>query len=429
MSHSDTMKFPHAILLQPLLLVIFIPALYSFVSATEQTSQKKEHECGPNALWFLGHCFCEPGWIDETHSNPNQYDDTIDDETHMHLPAHLAESYDLKSLHTHKRPKCTKPLLEIGDCVCERDKPNDRSFLKDPNWMHPEGVRCQSLCHICELGVITSNITQWADLESDTGAQIPYFREWLPPLLKPQNRNDENHIYKRLGETSAGFEGFKALEGRNFGSAIEFACGPYTQTRHIMERVNITLDSIHLSDPIQDQYVTIEGCTYFQKNAFEVNKRKYPTVLHNLATEDWGKWARQERIEKNDPAHLTFDTVIFVNSLPYHKDAVETLTTLFEATKPGGLLIFSDRWYENWISSSTCGAFAFNVNPVQVSKLMIYHFLSKFHGEPFLSFQPTFEQQHASEWHCFGQVVDFEPGMYVAVTKLQHNHTHSHSKQ
>jgi hypothetical protein len=58
-----------------------------------------------------------------------------------------------------------------------------------------------------ELGVPRSNMAQWKDLESETGVQLPYFREWLPKTLQPGGRTDANHIIKRLGETSAGFQG------------------------------------------------------------------------------------------------------------------------------------------------------------------------------------------------------------------------------
>ena len=140
--------------------------LFSLAIATAFTTRDQDQEvCGPNTLRFLGHCFCEPGWIDATYNNMNP-NDAIDNETHLHLPQHLERSYDIKSLHIHKRPKCTKPLLQMGDCDCEKNKHDGQ---KDPYWLHPKGSRCHSLCHMCVLGVITANATQWAQLESEAG--------------------------------------------------------------------------------------------------------------------------------------------------------------------------------------------------------------------------------------------------------------------
>lgn len=408
---------PKYLRLEVLLLLI---ALTAFGDEWEQLLQKQleerqhyhqhhqnlDRDCGPNAFSFFDKCFCEPGW--EGASPPKE---PIEHD----FPPHLLKEYECDSI-----PKrglhitCTKPILQVADCLCE---PNliDRSFLRDPNWHHPQGFRCQNLCRMNdEVGVIYGDLEKWEQDEAESGIQIQYYKQYLPRLLEPGGR-ENNHVVLRLDELSGGFEDFKALDGINLGHTIEFGCGPYTQVRNIMERVNVTLESLVLSDPIIDLYKKIEGTTY-QNGSFTVNGKAYPVSFNNLTTEEWGKQVRRERSMRQDHNYSTFDTVVFMNALIYSQDAVQLLTTLYDALKPGGLLIFMDRWFENWVTSSTCGAFSFEVNVVQVGKPLIFQFLSRFSDRPFFSLLPTEQMKHSSEVNC-GDIVDFEPGMFVAVRK------------
>ena len=49
-----------------------------------------------------------------------------------------------------------------------------------------------------------------------------------------------------------------------------------------------------------------------------------------------------------------FDTVIVMNVLVYSRNAFEFLETLYRTLKPGGLLIFHDRYFDDPVKSSRC---------------------------------------------------------------------------
>jgi hypothetical protein len=185
--------------------------------------------------------------------------------------------------------------------------------------------------------------------------------------------------------------------------------------RNIIERVNVTMKTITLLDPILDLYKEIKGTTYYNGD-YVVNQTKYPTTFIQRTIESWGHDMRKERIARRDTSYMTFDTVVFMNAMIYSLEATQLLTTLYESLKPGGLLIFMDRWFENWVTSSTCPLWSFEIMGVQVGKPLVFQFLSKFDHQPYFSLEPTLQQKSMSLVHC-GKIVDEEPGMYLAVRK------------
>ena len=58
--------------------------------------------CKKNEVNFLNKCYCEPGWESKTVG-------TLD---------------------------CSQPIIENGDCECERND-IERKFLKNESWFHP----------------------------------------------------------------------------------------------------------------------------------------------------------------------------------------------------------------------------------------------------------------------------------------------------
>ena len=75
------------------------------------------------------------------------------------------------------------------------------------------------------------------------------------------------------------------------------------QVRNILERVNATLDSVYLSDPLLEAYKKIPGTTY-RDGSYEVNGRKYPVQFNNQTAEEWGRMARHARASVGDKTHL-----------------------------------------------------------------------------------------------------------------------------
>ncbi len=167
-----------------------------------------------------------------------------------------------------------------------------------------------------------------------------------------------------------------------------------------MERVNVTVKSATLVDPQINVYKNINGCSYKSGQLLNLN-----TTLISRTTEEI----------KDSLATHGYDTLIHMNVLVYVRDAFVYLETLYRVLKPGGLLLFHERWFENSVVSSTCKTAGFDINIVQVSRKVLDHFLSFFEREPFFSEEQTkYMISRSKEW-C--QWRDDELGYFAVVRK------------
>ena len=110
------------------------------------------------------------------------------------------------------------------------------------------------------------------------------------------------------------------------------------------QHVNVGITNVTFVEPLLEHFLTIPGCSY-GSGRLVVKGVSYDTTLSNLTVEEFGR---------QRPAHQQYDTVIVMNVLVYARDAFEFLETVYHSLKPGGLLLFHDRWFEDSIKSSTC---------------------------------------------------------------------------
>lgn len=215
-------------------------------------------------------------------------------------------------------------------------------------------------------------------------------------------KNPNTHLKARLDEFDEGYKKFTYLNGMKFGDVIELGCGGYTQTRNVMERINASINSITLVDPQLNIYKTIAGCSYASGSLLNLK-----TTLHSATTEEIADSLATE----------SFDTVIHMNVLVYVRDAFKYLETMYRILKPGGMLLFHERWFDNPVVSSTCRTAGFDINIIQVTKKLLEHFLSFFDKEPYYSEEQTkYMISRSKEW-CNWK--DDETAFFVAVRKKQ----------
>jgi hypothetical protein len=300
---------------------------------------------------------------------------------------------------------CSIPVLSISNCQCEPTNP-DRSFLTNFSWylnddMSEKGIRCTNLCRSnSQVGVPFSIAQEWSD--NNFWKQLSFYKK---ELTIASERRRHNHLRERLDEFVSGFNNWTYLEGMHLGNVVEFGAGGYTQLRNIMENVNIKVDSVVLVDPRINDYKTIPACTY-GSGQFMVNGISYHTELSTSPVEVF---------DTDKPARRQFDTVICMNVLVYAQNAYKFLETLYKSVKPGGLLIFHDRWFDNVPKSSTCKMAGFLVNILEVKKVVLDHFLSFFDDKPFLSTNQTHNQMRRSRDWCLN--LDKEQGYWAALRK------------
>lgn len=309
-------------------------------------------------ILFLGKCFCEAGWEGES---------------------------------------CDKPILKNGDCEC----PEDRLWLKNfsrgsDEHVHKQGYRCEALCRWNkEVGCPRTVKDEWE--WNQVGKQLRFYNNDLPR----KRRNTD--MRGRLDEFAEAYQNFYAINHTDLGEVIEFGCGGFTQFRHILEYVSVTVKSVTLVDPLIDKYMKIPGCSYASGSVLG-----YPTKLHNFTVEEYGK---------SSFASHQYDTVIDMNVLLYAKDAFQFLTTLYKSVKLGGYLIFHERWFDNPAQSSKCKTAGFGINVVQVAKPLLDHFLSFFSTEPYFNTNQTKNQVMRSRDWCRG--LDDERSYWIIVRKVK----------
>jgi SAM-dependent methyltransferase len=268
--------------------------------------------------------------------------------------------------------------------------------------MGEEGIRCTSLCKSNrQIGAPRSIPAEW--LDNNNWKQAGFYKK---ELTIASERRRHNHLIERLDEFGEGFEQWHFLNDTDLGHVIEFGAGGYTQTRNILERTHgITLSSVTLIDPLIHFYQKIKSCSFESGKLAFAGRVFENTTLIESTVEAWGK------------AHtgLTYDTVICMNVLVYAKDAFRFLETLLAALKPGGLLLFHDRWFDDPSISSGCKMSGFMTNVLQVRKPLLDHFLTFLDFQlpkTFLSTKQTSRQAFRSKSWCPNR--DNERGFWAA---------------
>tara|TARA_B110000090_G_C13368567_1_gene441056 strand:- start:740 stop:1927 length:1188 start_codon:yes stop_codon:yes gene_type:complete len=394
------MRLRKKLVLVPLLILLFT-TFSQKIGSGEAADCKIEL----NEISFMGKCFCKPGW---------------------------ESSADRPSL------KCDKPLLEHGNCQCglmKRLKSGDTEIVKYKNpadhnkyldtveaLNEPEHLRCYHLCRYnSEIGMPISHPAEWKD--NLYWKQIGFYTKELR-LCSLNIRH--THMRGRLDEFADSFSNFEFLKKeKTLGNVIEFGAGGYTQLRNMLEHQNITIDKVTLVDPLLTNYARLEGCSYADGNLI-IKGKPYETKLINTSVEVFGHdFLGPDVLLKKSLSYapenvILYDTVVVMNVLVYSRNAFEFLETVYRSLKPGGLLIFHDRWFDDVMPierSTRCKMSGFLQHMIQVRKDFLQYFL----GEEFFE-QAPYHNSTRNEHQLFRMRewcpnMDDERAYFVALRK------------
>lgn len=197
------------------------------------------------------------------------------------------------------------------------------------------------------------------------------------------------------------FANYAPIRGLAFRRGIELGCGPFTNTRFILEQCNI--NEIYLLDPLLQDYLNHPFCRYWGsrlggslKDFTRLNVlRRRKQVLRNLKNAHrigglMGKQVYLESlpIEMYKP-NVTFDLVVMVNVIEHCQDAEVIFKKILEFLDPGGIFIFADKLYRAEEVQRLSSILYDAGHPLRIDRSVIddflnQHFDSLMHAEYFV---------------------------------------------
>ncbi len=212
---------------------------------------------------------------------------------------------------------------------------------------------------------------------------------WKTPSPKCGDYNDACHFHPRYGVgvvREGGWQGAKqgegrtksdrqdehakyfanwgslVVEGHELGDVLEIGCGPFTNTRTLLEKTGLTPRSITLVDPLIDEYMKTNPACAYKNGSLAGHKTFFVSV----------------GAETFDPAGRQYDTVILVNMIEHVKNAFVAYQKALKAVRTGGLVVFHERFWQRYSGRGTYSKTEFDLHPIRLNLLFAHTFSAQF---------------------------------------------------
>lgn len=216
---------------------------------------------------------------------------------------------------------------------------------------------CAYLCYAHPLtGVAVIPFSIWK------AAQVAEAKAW---------NGHTGSAYDVSTEHIEGFEKYSILNGFYLGDVIEVGAGPWTQTRAILDSIksenNVKSFTIH--EPLAEFYKrNTPACAYKSGKLAKIDgsgNYAFPVTILG------------ERGETLTDKHVQYDTLVAMNVIEHVQNAYEYLEGLYKTIKPGGLLIFHERFFENPVDGDkVLGRNLYH--PIRITRFILDIFLQQF---------------------------------------------------
>ena len=220
---------------------------------------------------------------------------------------------------------------------------------KDVNIFHEQKAEkllstTNDKCFLQNGQIIEVSINRWNE------AQSYEEKTWMINGISENDDRNYEHLIR--------FDNYSSINFKNFTSFIELGCGPFTNTRLIIDRISINCD-IYLLDPLIDIYKNHPNCTY--KNNILSNK-KVNTIKSSI-----------EILEENK----RYDCVLMNNVLEHCYNIDIIFDKILKIINNNGFLIFSDVCFLKSSIAELCENIYDAGHPIKISKDYIDLFLNK----------------------------------------------------
>ena len=174
----------------------------------------------------------------------------------------------------------------------------------------------------------------------------------------------------------------------SLGKTVEVGCGPWTQLRSILStRTELTMTSVTLLDPNIDYYKAYSEV--FKGGRFRPTPAgaDYPVRLIAAGGE-----------ALNGTEHFeAYDTLVMMNVVEHVMDAVTLFNNIYDALKPGGMLVFHEKHmdHEKGRDAPCVRGEVPTLHPIRIKAAFLCAFADMF--EPIMfNDKPTDEMRRAS---------------------------------
>lgn len=168
----------------------------------------------------------------------------------------------------------------------------------------------------------------------------------------------------RIETHQIGYNMFAALGDVDFGHLLEVGAGPFTQTKGVLEKVpQAKVASLTFFDPSMATYLaSVRGCSYSTGKLKRYKQEGY--------------WPYEVKTTGSMPKGQ-YDTVVAFNVITHVSNGYKWLEDLYNSVKPGGLLLFSDYFFDGTDENFWYVPDAY-YHPVRPFRRVYEHFLTRF---------------------------------------------------
>jgi SAM-dependent methyltransferase len=212
----------------------------------------------------------------------------------------------------------------------------------------------------------------------------------VPETIWNAAQEQEGAVWKSIGgnndramEHITAFDMYKDVANKQLGDVIEVGSGPWTQSRFLLKtlpEVESTIKSFTVYEPGANFYIAnVRTCAYKNGKTLEAadGKRHFDFPLHIIGTGGESLLTHPKQ----------YDTLVSINVIEHVQNAYSYLTGLHAALKPGGLLIFHDRYFDD-PNEGNCVLGVNHYHPIRITRLVLDLFLEHF-DEIYRNTQPT----------------------------------------
>lgn len=227
--------------------------------------------------------------------------------------------------------------------------------------------------YLSEHGVVQVDRGRWAEAQA-------YERDtWMCDQLGASDDRNLEHLQR--------FDGYQELKGRRFPAVAEFGCGPFTNSRLILDRI-AGAESLTLLDPLVDEYQRHPHCTYKSGSIGGV-----PVTTIASSIEDF------------EPVG-TFDILVMINVLEHCFDIGRVFDVVTKSLAPGGIFVFAD-CVIGPLDLPNVVANQFDTgHPIRLSSDYVADFLaSSFRPVMSNTYQGLYDQTHRIDLYFIGEKI------------------------